>query len=301
MTEAPWTPPPTYELTTADGRVLKYCLYGPADGYPVVEHNGTPGTRWLSRKQIEPVEASGVRLLLHDRPGYAGSTRQPGRRVADVAADVEALADAQGWRTFATIGVSGGGPHALATAALLGDRVTACAAVVSPAPYDADGLDWYEGMSPGNVVEFHAAERGEREFRPLAERLGQEALASIEAGGIPMPDGYNLPESDLEQLRERVATDDGGMVARTRASEVDGVDGWMDDCLAFIRPWGFDPATIEVPLALWSGDDDVLVPRGHADWLGAHLPDATVRTLPGGHMFTPETWRELYDWLRRSP
>lgn len=265
---------------------------------PVVWHGGTPGTRWMSRRAIAQMEVAGVRVLFPDRPGYGGSTRQRGRRVVDVAADVDALADAEGWQRFAMVGGSGGGPHALATAASLGARVTACAVVVGVAPYDATGLDWYAGMSPGNVAEFRAAEQGEEVLRPLVERLGLEVLASVESGGLPVADGYDLPESDLEEIQRHVAADDGGLVARTLASEVDGADGWMDDLFAFVRPWGFDPTTVQVPIGLWSGPDDVLVPRGHAEWLRNNLPAPDVHALPGGHAFPVETWQEIYGWFR---
>ncbi|MGA8112432.1 MAG: alpha/beta fold hydrolase [Actinocatenispora sp.] len=113
--EAAWTPPPTHELSTQDGRVVRYCLYGPADGVPVVSLNATPDTRWERPEGVDGFERAGLRVLVPDRPGYGGSTRQPGRAVADAAADVRALADAQGWERFAVTGFSGGGPHDVLT------------------------------------------------------------------------------------------------------------------------------------------------------------------------------------------
>src|SRR5262245_53198136 len=166
---AEWTPPRTYGVSTPDGRLLQYCLYGHEDGRPVVAHHGTPGSRFESPKMVDLFTQWGVRVLAYDRPGYGGSTRQVGRSIADAADEVAALADAKGWARFGTLGISGGAPHALASAARLPDRVTRCAAVVCPAPLD-DGADdaaglplesWLAGMSPGNVAEFTAALAGE--------------------------------------------------------------------------------------------------------------------------------------------
>jgi pimeloyl-ACP methyl ester carboxylesterase len=119
--------PATLELTVGDGRVVRYCVYGPADGFPVISHSGSPGSRWKRPGSIEAMSRSRSRFLVYDRPGYGGSTRQAGRRVATAASDAVALADAQGWGRFGVFGGSGGAPHALACAALLPDRVTRCA------------------------------------------------------------------------------------------------------------------------------------------------------------------------------
>jgi len=281
-------------LTTPDGYVIEYSLYGPPDGPPVLFHAGTPGTRQLSPRMINLIDESGVRILLPDRPGYGGSQRRPGRTIGDVAADAALLADAQGWDRFATFGISGGGPHALACAALLPDRVIRCASVVSPAPYDADGLDWYDGMSPGNVEEFSRAVEGEAAYRPLVERLSREAVAAVAQGEPPIPPGYELPESDLAKMRERLG--EAGHADRVRAS-FGAVDGWVDDCIAMTRPWGFSVPDITVPVTVWYGPDDVLCPRGHSEWLIAHVPGAERRELAGGHFLPDPTIRDLLGWL----
>ncbi|MFC7278413.1 alpha/beta fold hydrolase [Paractinoplanes rhizophilus] len=151
-----------------DGRVLRYCLHGPADGFPVVAHNGTPSTRFRRPDQIAVMHECGVRVLMADRPGYGGSTRRPGRSVADVAEDVRALADAQGWERFAVFGGSGGGPHALACAALLPKRVIRCAVLsgIMP-PEDAEPPD-------------------EQTLRPKLEQISRDIMAKVAAGGPEM-------------------------------------------------------------------------------------------------------------------
>jgi pimeloyl-ACP methyl ester carboxylesterase len=284
------------ELPLRDGRTLSYCLYGRDHGVPVIFHYGTPGVRLLSPQAVRAAVRQGVRLLVPDRPGYGGSTRRPGRRVADVVEDVSLLADALGWDRFATWGSSGGAPHALACAALLPDRVRRCAAVVSPAPFDAEGLDWFAGMSPGNVEEFTQARLGEATYRPLVERLAREAVASVEAGEVEIPPDYNLPEADLAVLRGRLL--ERGHHQRTRMAFLGGVDGWIDDIMAMTEPWGFHLSQIDAPMSIWYGPDDVLSPRGHAEWLMAHLPNAKRRELPsGGHLLNDNDLDSLYTWL----
>jgi pimeloyl-ACP methyl ester carboxylesterase len=236
-----------------------------------------------------------VDLLVIDRPGYGGSTRWPGRRIADVVVDVTALADLHDWDRFAVIGGSGGGPHALACAAMLPDRVRRCACVVGPAPYAADDLDWFAGMSPGNVEEFTLALRGEESYRPLVERLAREGVDLASAGEVPIPVDYQLPESDVTALRERIS--DPGYLDRIIAAHRDGVDGWIDDCLATVAPWGFDPPEIVPPVGIFYGPDDVLVPAAHAEWLIAHIPGAERHVLPSGHIVNDDELDAIYDWL----
>jgi pimeloyl-ACP methyl ester carboxylesterase len=288
--------PTTFELAMSDGRTLAYCLYGPDDGVPVIFHYGTPGVRLLSPQAVRAAVRQGVRLLVSDRPGYGGSTRRQGRRVADVVEDVSRLADALGWDRFATWGGSGGAPHALACAALLADRVRRCASVVGPAPFDAEGLDWFAGMSPGNVEEFTRARSGEAAYRPLVERLAREAVASVEAGELQIPPDYELPEADLVALRGRLL--ERGHRERTRMAYLGGVDGWIDDIVAMTRSWGFQFSQISAPVSVWYGPDDVLSPRGHAEWLLAHVPGAERRELPtGGHLLDDKDLDSLYAWL----
>lgn len=282
-------------MSASDGRAIAYCLFGPKDGRPVVFHYGTPGVRLLSPQALVPLVEHGVHLLVADRPGYGGSTRRPGRSVRDVVDDVERLADAQGWETFATWGGSGGGPHALACAALLPDRVIRCASVVGPAPFDAEGLDWFADMSPGNIEEFSAAAEGEHVYRPLVERLATAAAAAMEAGDEPVSPDHHLSESDLAALRERIA--EPGYATRMRETYLGGVDGWIDDCIAMTRSWGFDPGAIGVPTSVWYGSSDVLSPRGHSDWLLQHIAAAEPKAMAGGHILSPESLNDLYRWL----
>ena len=287
-------PPPDdrwYDCTVSDG----YSLYGPVDGVPVVFSYGTPGSSLPSPQFLAAADRGGVRLLVPDRPGYGGVPRRPGRSIADVVPDLLRLVDDLGWSQFAVWGGSGGGPHALVAAALLPDRVTRCAAVVSPAPYEADGLDWYAGMSPGNVEEFTLAAKGEAAYRPLVERLAAEGWAEAQAGRSQLPADYALAPSDLAAMEAR--RHEPGHLDRVRASMVEGVDGWIDDCIAMTRPWGADLTTITVPVSVWYGPDDVLCPRGHTEWLLRTVPGAERHELGGGHLRSDADLDAIIAWL----
>jgi pimeloyl-ACP methyl ester carboxylesterase len=283
------------ETRASDGRRLAFSLYGPAGGRRVVFHSGTPGTRHLSPRMTETIERHGVRLLIMDRPGYGASSRWPGRRVADVVTDIRALADRLGWDDFAVWGASGGGPHALACAGLLAGRITRCASVVGPAPYGAEGLDWFEGMSPGNVEEFSRALEGESSYRPLMERLAQEAVDAAQAGEVPASLASELAEADIAAIRIRMQ--DQGYLDRILAANRDGVDGWIDDCIAMSKPWGIDPSAIDVPVSIWYGLDDVLCPRNHAEWHLSNIPNAQRYELPHGHLLDDDALDAVYGWL----
>ena len=278
-----------------DGRILTYSLYGPEDGEPVLFQFGTPGTRFLAPDRISAVGSVGVRLLVPDRPGYGGSTRLPGRSVAAAAVGMTVLVDRLGWERFAVWGGSGGAPHALGCAAQLGDRVTRCASVVGLAPFDAEGLDWYDGMSPANIVEFTRAQSGERAYRPLVEKLAREAVAAVEKGHLPVADEYELAEADRTALTAQFNAP--GHLFRTRTAYIGGIDGWIDDGIAFTRSWEFDITSICAPVSIWYGPDDALSPRGHTDWLLGHISGAEAHALPGGHLLDVSSLQRLYRWL----
>jgi pimeloyl-ACP methyl ester carboxylesterase len=186
------------------------------------------------------------------------------------------------------------------------DRVTRCAAVVCPAPHVEDGPDgpaglstesFLAGMSPGNVAEFNAARQGEAVYRPLVQRLGREAMANLERDEPALLTGYDLPESDIAELRRRLAEADPERLVAARMMWIDGADGWIDDEIAMSRPWGVDLADLHVPVSLWYGPDDVLVPRGHTEWLLAHLPGVQPREVPGGHVFSDDGIAGVLGWL----
>jgi pimeloyl-ACP methyl ester carboxylesterase len=232
--------------------------------------------------------------LTYDRPGYGDSTRDRGRTVADAAADIAVMADALGVGQFAVTGGSGGGPHALATTALLGDRVLRCLADVSIAPYGAESLDFVAGMNAGNVAEFNAALAGEHVLRGLLERERATTLDRLASGRSDfLGDDYEMGEADKVQMAKHLGRIAHHMTDCLRP----GVDGWIDDDIAFTKPWGFDVESIRVPVYLTYGRADNLVPAAHGDWLAAHIPGAEVHVTDVGHLGEDSTVETQMAWL----
>jgi pimeloyl-ACP methyl ester carboxylesterase len=254
--------------------------------------HGTPGSRLLRPPDEDAISQAKINLITYDRPGYGGSDRFPSRRVVDCAADVEAIADALGVSRFAVTGRSGGGPHALAVAARLPDRVAVAECVVGPAPFGAAGLDWTAGMDPENVKEFGWAWQGAQE---LHRNLVPEAAADLQRMAADpaqvFSDDWHLADADRQVLAR---TDVQRVLAESvREALRPGVWGWVDDDLAFLRPWGFAVTDIRVPVTIRYGREDVLVPAAHGAWLAAHVPGAVVVVDAGaGHLTAPETTLE---------
>jgi pimeloyl-ACP methyl ester carboxylesterase len=255
------------------GRTLRVLEDGDPSGVPLIAHHGTPGSRLLYRRWVDDASDRGIRLIAYDRPGYGGSDRDAGRSVADVAADVTAIADALGLDRILTQGRSGGGPHALACAALLGDRVAAAATLASVAPYDADGLDFLAGMGEDNVEELGAAVEGAGALAPWLETVAPHLL---EADPDELAEGLKslLSPPDVAVINDGLAAE---LIAVTGAGIRATRDGWLDDDLAFVKPWGFEVGSISVPLQLWQGRQDLMVPAAHAEWLAEHIPGVDVR------------------------
>jgi len=268
-------------LQLADGRTLEYIVEGPPGGLPLVLHHGTPGAAVRYAPVFDAALAQGFRVLAHSRPGYGNSTPHPGRRVADVAADVAALLDTIGATTFVTAGKSGGGPHALACAALLPERCLAAASIAGVAPYPAEGLDWLAGMGEENIAEFGAAEAGEAELSAFLTGASAD-LVEVQPSEIVAAFGDLISEVDRRALVGGFADYQAESFRRAVSA---GTAGWRDDDLAFLRGWGFGLQDIRPPVSIWQGDQDRMVPYAHGKWLAAHLPNPEVHLIPGeGHL-----------------
>jgi pimeloyl-ACP methyl ester carboxylesterase len=277
---------PLRTLQTNDGRTLAFAVWGDPSGFPIMSLHGTPGCRLQRWPHEELYQQLGVCVVTHDRAGYGRSTRRHGRSVADAVDDVIAIADELGFDRFGVTGGSGGGPHALACAALRPDRVVRATSSVGEAPCGDGGLEhdeWVEGMDPENVKEFGLALAGEEAaLTEYVEAQQAQVEARVAVDPSTVLDDYDLSDSDRAQL----ARPEVMQIVREATAEwaFNGVGGWVDDDLAFTRPWGFDVSNIAVPVLIIYGSADVLVPPGHGGWLAAHVPGCIVKIEEGGHL-----------------
>jgi pimeloyl-ACP methyl ester carboxylesterase len=283
-------------VPAGEGRVLEALVAGPDDALPLVFHTGTPSGLVWNAPLAEAAAARGLRTVLYARPGYGGSTPRPGRLVSDAAADVDKILERIGADEFVTAGWSGGGPHALACAALLPVRCLAAATIAGVAPYDSPGLDWMAGMAEENHEEFGAALAGEADlttFLDGAAGLLRELSAADLADGL----GGLVSEVDKAALTGEFAD---YLAAAFRSAVTPGIDGWRDDDLAFTRDWGLslDALGHATPVAIWQGDQDRMVPSAHGAWLAANIPLARARLRPGeGHISLISKLGEILDDL----
>ena len=288
-------PTHTTTLTTPDGRTLAVYEGGDLAGAPIFYLHGTPGAGLLFDSHVTLAERQAVRLIGYDRPGYGASTPQPGRSVGDVAGDVAAIAEALELERFAVWGVSGGGPHALACAALPPDGLVASASLASPVPYDAEGVDWMAGMGELNIEEFRAALAGRETLEPLLEAEAR-TFQTLDPQGLVEVWRTILSPADEAVLSGELAA---WVIETLKLGAGQRVDGWVDDDLAFVKPWGFELSDVQVPLQLWQGRHDAFVPPWHGEWLAEHVPgvDAHLSDDDGHLTLLVNRVADVHDWL----
>ncbi len=270
-----------FVIDTPDGRSLEVGTLGEPTGRTVLFHHGTPGSANLVKMFAPLAEDGSVFVVTTSRAGYGKSSRVEGRDVASVVADARAALDSLGRDEYVVVGWSGGGPHALACAALDTPRCRAAWCLASVVPTNLD-FDWTEGMGPENVEEFALAKKGGPEYEAMMATYG-EAFATATKDNVVELFGGLLSAPD----REVFAPED------RRVAFVDslhqgfefGWRGFFDDDQAMMKEWGFEPTTITVPVAVWFGDQDLMVPRTHGEWLAANVPTASRHFFPGdGHV-----------------
>jgi pimeloyl-ACP methyl ester carboxylesterase len=282
------------DVTLRDGRMLHVYDLGDPEGKVVVEHHGTPGSGLMYPPDAELARERGLRILRYDRAGYGGSTPKPGRSVVDVVADVEDVLDSLAVERYVSLGGSGGCPHSLACGAR-SERCLAVAMIAAPTPYPVDGLDWLAGMGEQNIAEFNAAFAGPEELEPFLEKDAAETreatpeqIKDVMASVLPPVDAAVLTGDRAEHWKKS-----------SDRSLAQGIAGWRDDDLAFVKPWGFELSEIEVPTLLWQGVQDLMVPVAHGRWLAERIPgvEAHISDEDGHLSIAVGRLGEIYDWL----
>jgi pimeloyl-ACP methyl ester carboxylesterase len=271
------------DLKLSDGRAL-HAYDTAADGadgrLAVFWHHGSPNIGAPPEPLFPAADRLGIRWVSYDRPGYGGSTPRPDRDVASAADDISAVADALGIERFAVMGHSSGGSHALACAALLPERVLGAVSVAGTAPFSAEGLDWSEGFGPGGAASLRAA------------AAGRTALEK------------HLAESDDEP--EFTPEDEAALAGEwswfidvVRPALAGGMGGFVDDVLAGVGAWGFDPADVVAPALFLHGGRDRVVPSSHGEWLARRCPSAELWLRPDdGHITILDRGAAAMGWLR---
>jgi pimeloyl-ACP methyl ester carboxylesterase len=281
------------DVVTADGRRLRVQFAGDCRRVVVVQV-GSPNAGVLSDRWVDDATARGLTLLTYDRPGYGESSPHPGRSVADCAADVRVISQAFGFGRCAVWGLSGGGPHALACAALLGDLVAAAATIGSLGPFDAPGLDFFAEREAARedhelFVSDHAAwmREGEEQRHEILAMNAEQLADAWSAGKSP---------ADVADLHDETGA---WLYRAVQAGLAPGLVGWTDDDIAFRSPWGFDPASIAVPVKVWHGGQDGFVPIAHGRWLAAAIPgaEADLRDEDGHLTVAGRRIGEVHEWL----
>ncbi len=278
-----------HDLELSDGRTLHFYDAGSGDAagrgeaggtLAVFWHHGTPNIGSPPAPLFAAAARNRIRWLSHDRPAYGGSMPNPGRNIASAAADVASIADALGIERFAVMGHSGGGAHALACSALLPDRVLAVVSIAGLAPFGADGLDWFAGINASGAAELRAASQGRAALR--------DRLASGDFDpAMFTPEDQAALEGSWSWFGEVVKP----------AIEA-GPDGMIDDDLAAVSAWGFDPAQVTAPALFVHGGKDRIVPSTHGEWLAARCPSAELRLYPAdGHISVLNAGEAALDWL----
>lgn len=273
------------DVELSDGRTLHY-YYDVGEGesdarVAVFWHHGTPNIGSPPAPLFPAAARNGLRWVSYDRPAYGGSSPNPGRDIASAAADVVAIADALGIARFAVVGHSGGGPHALACGALLPERVVAVVSISAPAPFDAEGLDWFAGWSRSGVAEQRAA---------LAGRTALEAY---------LPTAEFDPETFTQGDQSALEGAWSWLAGVAGQAMEEGDEGMVEDLLAGAQAWGFAPTDIAVPVLILHGDKDRMVPSAHGEWLAAHCPTAKLRLVPdAGHITVLDSAPAALTWLR---
>jgi pimeloyl-ACP methyl ester carboxylesterase len=273
------------EATTPDGRTLEVLTGGAEGGYPLLFHSGTPSAAAPYDRLDDAFVKAGLRMVTYSRPGYGGSTPRgvdgPSVRIADDVPDSVAVLDHLGIDEFITLGWSGGGPRALACAALLPGRCRAAGTLAGVAPYDAEGLDWYAGMGQENVEDFETAVQGrevytrllEKTLRPVFEATPSQLVSAF--GSLVTEVDAAFITGDFAEYLSRVFGRAGAQ----------GIVGAREDGLSMVEPWGFDLGAITTPVAVWQGRRDAMVPFAHGEWLAANVAGAEAHLFDDhGHL-----------------
>jgi pimeloyl-ACP methyl ester carboxylesterase len=270
------------KIVLGDGRALGYTEYGDPGGKPLFYFHGFPASRFEAELTASAAKKAGLRIIAADRPGFGISDGKPGRTIPGWADDVTELADALGIGRFAILGVSGGGPYALACARMIPQRLTAAGIVCSLGPLSGTGL-LTEMRWPARLF-FGLSLRSPSLLRLVLDLIGPflrrqpSATLNLLTTAAPAADRTVLARPEVKRI----------LAASMKEAFRDGVQGAIAELELYSRPWGFAPAEISETVHLWHGTADATVPPSHGRYLAAALPHCRAAFVSGeGHFSLP--------------
>jgi pimeloyl-ACP methyl ester carboxylesterase len=281
--------PKSRRVTLSDGRTLGFDDFGAPDGTPVLFFHGFGSSRVVRHPDDDIATELGVRLIAVDRPGIGISSRQPNRRVTDWPADVAELLDALGIERCAIAAWSGGGPYALACGWSMPERLSVIGLISAPAPLSgvpgSTGYTWRRHRAMSRTADHApwvialAMWRWSRQQRSDPAKQLDDAIAG-------------MIEADREILGDPALR--AVMIANATEMWRQGNRGVYDEALCLARPWGFPIAGVGVPVRIWHGTRDRVVPVGMGRYLERTVPGAVATYYPDeGHHFVYDRWREI--------
>jgi len=268
---------PQFKLKS--GRELEVLDNGIDSSQAIVFHHGTPASASIWSQWFIHAADKGIRAISYSRAGYGTSDRDYGRSVVSVNRDIAEVLDSKGIEKFVAIGWSGGGPHALANTLL--EKNVGAITLAGVGAYGVDDLDFLEGMGQENHDEFNAALQGEDATQ---QWFIDNALAFKSVGGVEIREAFGGLVSDADK-KSLEGTFADVIATSIRSGVAVSFDGWVDDDVAFTKPWGFELSSITKPVKIWQGDQDLMVPQAHSRWLTKHISTSELTFIPGqGHV-----------------
>ena len=285
------------DFKLADGRNLNL-LVGDGNGRTaIVFHHGTPSCSLLWKRWVEKLEKAGIRAIAYSRAGYYTSDRQIGRNVVSINSDIAEVINHFSIDSFVSVGWSGGGPHALASS--LDPRCKSVVILAGVGMYAQSDLDFLAGMGEENIDEFGIAAAGETQLNAWMETNGS-AYRTITGEELRHSISSLFSKSDIVTMQQPDFSDE--LAENFRYSLEKGYSGWIDDDIAFTKDWGFNLDQVKIPVAIFQGDEDLMVPGAHGRWLHKHIPHSTLRLLEGeGHLsFFSSSQGEIFEFLAKN-
>lgn len=254
-------------LVLADGRNFEFMRNGIESDAAIILHAGT--TQDLSgwKVWLDGFAARGYLAIAIGRSGYAGSTAKPGRITIDIARDVAELADFLGITAMVNVGLSGGGQHAIATG--LDPRSVGVVTLGSLAPFAEMGEDFYTGMQQEDLDEYADALR---DINDLVKRFQGWVDTDMSAN-------FADPEASPNDKKAQASPSWDVLMNSLTVTQKAGWDWVADDYSSYLKPWGFDPRDVKVPVVIWQGGQDKNVPRQHGQWLAANIAGSTLHLI----------------------